>query len=157
MNPTTNAVVKSKLIYPNVSGGNTWRAFYLRWGKYGLLYTTIARYVTVFDPVTLKSRKLVDAQTNLMDLGVDGSIYYTSGPTLFKLPVPLAQASLSMGNTALEQGESEPIISSGVLANGLPAILGGGHTCIHNQRPNRTECCLWAGSSAQAWNREHLR
>ncbi|QGQ94031.1 hypothetical protein EHS13_03445 [Paenibacillus psychroresistens] len=135
MNPNTNAVVKSKLIYPNVSGGNTWRAFYLRWGKDGLLYTTIARYVTVFDPVTLKSRKLVDAQTNLMDLGMDGSIYYTSGPTLFKLPVPLSQASISMGNATLEQGKSEPIISSAVLANGLPAIMAGGTIAFTSSDP----------------------
>lgn len=135
MNPDTNTVVKSKLVYPSVSGGNTWRSFYLRWGQDGLLYTTIARNVTVFDPVTLKYNKLTESQTNLMDLGVDGSVYYTSGPTLFKLPVPLVQASISMERVTLEQGQSEPVISSGVLVNGLPAILAGGTVSLTSSDP----------------------
>ncbi|NOU71124.1 hypothetical protein GC098_06725, partial [Paenibacillus sp. LMG 31458] len=135
MNPGTNAVMKSKLLYPNASGGSTWRSFYLRWGQDGLLYTTIARYVTAIDPVTMKARKLVDTQTNLMDLGVDGSIYYTSGPILFKLPVPLAQASISMAKVTLEQEQSEPVISSGTLVNGLPAILAGGTTSFTSSDP----------------------
>ncbi|MDQ0903708.1 hypothetical protein [Paenibacillus sp. V4I7] len=135
MDPSTNAVVKSKLIYPNASGGSPWRSFYLRWGQDGLLYTTIARNVTVFDPVTLKYRKLTETQSNLLDLGVDGSIYYTSGPTLFKLQAPLAQASISMAKVTLDQGQSEPIISSGVLENGLPAILAGGTTSFTSSDP----------------------
>ncbi|NRF94336.1 hypothetical protein HQN89_25820 [Paenibacillus frigoriresistens] len=127
--------MRSKLLYPNASGGSTWRSFYLRWGQDGLLYTTIARYVTAIDPVTMKARKLVDTQTNLMDLGVDGSIYYTSGPILFKLPVPLAQASISMAKVTLDEGQSEPVNSSGVLVNGLPAILAGGTTSFTSSDP----------------------
>lgn len=125
MNPSTYKIVKSKLIYPNANVGNTWRSFYLRWGQDGLLYTTIARFVTVIDPVTLKSRKLVDAQTNLLDIGTDGSLYYTSGPTLFRLPVPLASASISMNKTSLKEGESESVLSAGILANGREAIMAG--------------------------------
>lgn len=135
LNPDTNAVVKNKLVYPGARGGSPWRGFYLRWGQDGLLYTTIARNVTVFDPVTLKYRKLTETQSNLLDLGVDGSIYYTSGPTLYKLQVPLAQASISMAKVTLDQGQSEPIISSGVLENGLPAILAGGTTSFTSSDP----------------------
>ncbi|NOU87197.1 hypothetical protein GC102_15595 [Paenibacillus sp. LMG 31460] len=135
LNPDTNAVVKNKLVYPGAKGGSQWRGFYLRWGQDGLLYTTIARNVTVFDLVTLKYRKLTETQSNLLDLGVDGSIYYTSGPTLFKLQAPLAQASISMAKVTLDQGQSEPIISSGVLENGLPAILAGGTTSFTSSDP----------------------
>jgi hypothetical protein len=135
LNPDTKKVEKSKLVYPGAKGGSPWRGFYLRWGQDGLLYTTIARNVTVFDPVTLKYRKLTETQSNLLDLGVDGSIYYTSGPTLFKLQVPLAQASISMAKVTLDQGQSEPIISSGVLENGLPAILAGGTTSFTSSDP----------------------
>ncbi|MFC5471183.1 OmpL47-type beta-barrel domain-containing protein [Cohnella suwonensis] len=125
MNPVTNEIAKSKLVYPNGSRGSGWRAFYLHWGQDGLLYTTIARNITVFDPDTLKYRKLSETQTNLMDLGSDGSIYYTSGPTLFKLPVPLATSAITMEKTELAVGESEPVLSSGVLANNRAAILAG--------------------------------
>ena len=118
-------------------------SFYLRWGQDGLLYTTIARYVTAIDPVTMKARKLVDTQTNLMDLGVDGSIYYTSGPTLFKLPVPLAQVSISMAKITLDQGQSEPIISSGVLETDfLPSWQGAP---LPSQAATRLFCPLYMG------------
>ncbi|GGF98877.1 hypothetical protein GCM10010912_49560 [Paenibacillus albidus] len=135
LDPDTNEVMKSKLFYPNASGGSPWRAFYLRWGQDGLLYTNIARYVTVIDPISMKSRKLVETQTNLVDLGVDGSIYYASGPNLYKLPVPLAQASITMARVTLEQGQSEPVISSGVLANGLPAVMAGGIVTFTSSDP----------------------
>lgn len=135
VDPDTKKVMKSKLFYPNASGGSPWRAFYLRWGQDGLLYTNIARYLTVVDPVSMKSRKLVETQTNLVDLGVDGSIYYTSGPTLYKLPVPLAEASISMKRVTLAQGQSETVIPSGVLANGLSAIMAGGTVTLTSSDP----------------------
>lgn len=125
INPSNLEIVKSKLMFPGASGGSTWRSFYLRWGQDGLLYTTIARYVTAFDPITLNYRTLVDNQTNLMDIGIDGSIYYTYGPTLYKLPVRIAQASIAMAHVPLPNGTSEPVIASGILENGLPAILAG--------------------------------
>jgi hypothetical protein len=125
LNPSNHEVVKSKLMFPGASGGSTWRSFYLRWGQDGLLYTTIARYITVFDPNTLNYRTLSDTQTNLMDIGIDGSVYYTSGPTLYKLPIRIAQASIAMEHVTLAEGTSEPVIASGILENGLPAILAG--------------------------------
>ncbi|NQX58122.1 cadherin-like beta sandwich domain-containing protein [Paenibacillus qinlingensis] len=125
LNPSTLEVVKSQLMFSNANGGSTWRGFYLRWGQDGLLYTTIARNITVFDPNTLNYRTLSDTQTNLMDIGIDGSIYYTSGPNLYKLPVRIAQASITMDHITLTEGTSEPILASGLLENGLPAILAG--------------------------------
>ncbi|OAS15784.1 cadherin-like beta sandwich domain-containing protein [Paenibacillus oryzisoli] len=125
LNPSTLEVVKSQLMFSNANGGSTWRAFYLRWGQDGLLYTTIARYITVIDPNTLNYRTLSDTPTNLMDIGIDGSIYYTSGPNLYRLPVRLSQASISMADVSLTQGASEPILPTGQLENGMPAILAG--------------------------------
>ncbi|KRE59915.1 cadherin-like beta sandwich domain-containing protein [Paenibacillus sp. Soil750] len=125
LNPSNLEIVKSKLMFPGASGGSTWRSFYLRWGQDGLLYTTIARYVTAFDPVTLNYRTLVDNTTNLMDVGMDGSIYYTYLTNLYRLPVRLAQTSISMNDISLQEGTSEPILASGLLENGLPAILAG--------------------------------
>ncbi|UKS25263.1 hypothetical protein LOZ80_27235 [Paenibacillus sp. HWE-109] len=135
MNSETNAVIKSQLIYPGASGGSTWRSFYLRWGQDGLLYTNIARYITAFSPATMKYRKLVDVQTNLFDLGVDGSLYYTSGPMLFKLPVPLNQGSISMESAALKIGQNAPVTTSGVLVNGEPAILAKAKVTLTSSDP----------------------
>ncbi|MGN7759959.1 hypothetical protein [Paenibacillus sp. 22594] len=135
LDPDTNKVMKSKLFYPKASGGSPWRAFYLRWGQDGLLYTNIARYLTVVDPISMKSRKLVETSTNLVDLGVDGSIYYASGPNLYKLPVPLAQASITMAKVKLEQGQTEPVVPSGILANGLPAIMAGSTVSLTSSDP----------------------
>lgn len=125
LNPSSLEVVKSQLMFSNANGGSTWRAFYLRWGQDGLLYTTIARYITVIDPNTLNYRTLSDTPTNLMDIGIDGSVYYTSGPNLYRIPVRLAQASISMADVSLTQGASEPILPTGQLENGKQAILAG--------------------------------
>ncbi|GAA3732397.1 hypothetical protein GCM10022239_06020 [Leifsonia bigeumensis] len=92
MNPDTTAkeIVKSTLIYYGSARGNTWREFYLDWGPDGMLYTNIARYVTVIDPATLGYRKLSTGTTHVLALGKTGTIYYgttgTYGAHLFKFP-----------------------------------------------------------------------
>jgi len=86
MDPLTRTVVKSRVITEG-DRGSTWRPFFMRWGRDGMLYTTIGRRLLVFDPRTLDSRMLTDKPVNLMTLGPDGSVYYTQGAQLIKLPV----------------------------------------------------------------------
>ncbi|GAA3732315.1 hypothetical protein GCM10022239_05940 [Leifsonia bigeumensis] len=125
MDADTHEIVKSQLMYYGSARGNQWREFYLIWGADGMLYTSIARYITVVDPDTLAHRKLADTTTHPMALGKDGSIYYGSGSHLMKLPVPITEATISMSDTSVEAGDTASITSSGVLANGLPAIMAG--------------------------------
>lgn len=89
----TNQVLDSEILYKNAPPGNTWRGFYLRWGADGLLYTTVGRNLTAFDPLDLsRYSKVVNSNVTFMDLGTDGSpgrqaIYYAQDSKLFKLPM----------------------------------------------------------------------
>lgn len=89
MNPSNYSVDSYKLIYENLPRGSGWRGFYLYFGNDGLLYTTIGRYLTVFDPADLTQyTKVVDKTVHLMVVGMNGELYYTTGGTkLYKLPV----------------------------------------------------------------------
>ncbi|UKS28716.1 hypothetical protein LOZ80_07260 [Paenibacillus sp. HWE-109] len=88
LNPSDFSVMKSYFIYDNSSPGNAWRGFYLYFGSDGLLYTTVGRYLTVFDPNDLsRNTKVVNRNVQLMILGANGDIYYTTGgPELYTLP-----------------------------------------------------------------------
>ncbi|WP_206207698.1 WD40 repeat domain-containing protein [Virgibacillus indicus] len=85
MNPDTLEIVKSKNIYPEVTGYGNWRPVHIRWGEDGLMYTTLAGNITVIDPETLEYETL--AETELMTLGDDGNIYYADGPKVMKIEV----------------------------------------------------------------------
>lgn len=135
MDAATHKIAKSQLMYYGSARGNQWREFYLLWGADGMLYTNIARYVTVVDPNTLAHRKLVDTTTHVMALGKDGSIYYGKGSHLMKLPVPVSRASISMSSTELTERSEAPITSSGVLANNLPAIMAGATIAYTSSNP----------------------
>lgn len=89
MNPSNYSVISYKLIYENLPRGSGWRGFYLYFGNNGLLYTTIGRYLTVFNPADLNSNtKVVEKNVQLMVVGMNGELYYTTGGTkLYKLPV----------------------------------------------------------------------
>ncbi|WJH35288.1 WD40 repeat domain-containing protein [Paenibacillus sp. CC-CFT747] len=103
MNPATRQVVKSRVL---TSGdrASMWRPFYIRWGQDGLLYTTIGRRLTVFDPSTLASRQLVNESVSLMSLGPDGSIYYALDAKLMKMTPRMTGATLETFRTELNSG-----------------------------------------------------
>jgi hypothetical protein len=125
MDPATKTVVKSTL-FKNGVQGSTWRPFYMEWGDDGLLYTTIGRYLVVFDPETLQYKQLVNGYVNLFTLADDGSIYYSTGNDsyLIHLPVPLKEATLATSAT-LRKGDTAPVTVTGKLVNGKNAILAG--------------------------------
>lgn len=86
MDPDTLEIVKSKVIYPEVSYYGKWQPVYAKWGQDGLLYTTLAGQLTVIDPVTLEHARL--GTTAVMTLGDDGHIYYRGDSThLMKIEV----------------------------------------------------------------------
>lgn len=89
IDPDNGQVVKSKRLSPEANTGSVWRPFYLRWGSDGMLYTTAGRQLTAVDPVTMESHKLMDG-VNLMTISDNGSIYYSKGPSLYKLPFAAA-------------------------------------------------------------------
>lgn len=86
MDPTTLEVVKKLSTGPNNWGaGHYWRPVYMKWGKDGLLYTTLGGKLTVIDTETLEYRQLAD--TNLMTLDDEGNIYYAQSARFYKVPV----------------------------------------------------------------------
>ncbi|QGQ94032.1 hypothetical protein EHS13_03450 [Paenibacillus psychroresistens] len=88
MNPANYQILDSIVMYPDSPRASQWRGFYLNFGTDGKLYTTIGRYLTVFDPANLANNtKVVDKNVSLMAMGLNDDIYYTTGGTrLFKLP-----------------------------------------------------------------------
>ena len=86
MNPETYEVVKSKVIHPTYTGRHNWIPVYLRWGEDGFLYTTLGRKLTIVDPQTLAHQTIRDG-VYYMTLANGGTIYYTVGSELFKLPL----------------------------------------------------------------------
>ncbi|MFC4025063.1 FIMAH domain-containing protein [Oceanobacillus longus] len=87
MNPDTLEIVKSKNIYPEVTNRGMWRPVHIRWSEDGILYTTMAGKVTAIDPETLEYETLNTSPTELMTLGDDGNIYYSSQTNLMKIEV----------------------------------------------------------------------
>jgi hypothetical protein len=126
MEPSTKTVVKSKL-FPNGAKGSSWRPFYMKWSEDGLLYTTIGRYLVVFDPETLEYKQLVNGYVNLFTIADDGSIFYSTAndPYLVHLPVPLKEASLAAESTMLEKGTSVSLSVTGTLVNGKRSSMPG--------------------------------
>ncbi|NOU90561.1 hypothetical protein GC102_33215 [Paenibacillus sp. LMG 31460] len=86
VNPETQAVVKSKEIYPGVTGYGMWRPIHLRWGTDGLLYTDLNGKLTVVNPITMEHQSL-GINTQLFTLGDDGHIYYPESTRLKMIPV----------------------------------------------------------------------
>ncbi|SDD65306.1 Carbohydrate binding domain-containing protein [Paenibacillus sp. UNCCL117] len=86
INPDTQAVVKSKEIYPGVTGYGMWRPIHLRWGTDGLLYTDLYGKLTIVNPLTMEHRSL-GINTPLFTLGDDGNMYYADSTHLMMIPV----------------------------------------------------------------------
>ncbi|WP_221566007.1 hypothetical protein [Alkalihalobacillus sp. TS-13] len=125
MNPSTKEIIKSIELYSGVHRGSQWRPFFIRWDDQGMLYTTAGRKLTVIDPETMASKQLIGSTVNLMDLDEEGNIYYASGADLYKMPVALKEAKLSVGDTTLTQGEETSVDLEVILANGNTADLNG--------------------------------
>lgn len=86
MNPDTNEIQDSVIVYMNAESGSTWRGFYLYWYD-GLLYTTIGRYLTVFDPNNLADNtRILNSNVTLMTMDANGNIFYAIDSNLYKLP-----------------------------------------------------------------------
>jgi hypothetical protein len=90
MDPVTKAVVKSSIVTTGEKA-SSWRPFFMRWGADHHLYTTLGRQLIVFDSLTLEYRKLVSEPVHLMTLGLDGTIYYTQGSQLMKMPIAVRE------------------------------------------------------------------
>ncbi|WP_243299396.1 FIMAH domain-containing protein [Bacillus litorisediminis] len=125
MNPETKEILKSAELYPGVQRGSQWRPFFMRWSDEGLLYTTVGRRLTVIDPETMMSQQLIGDTVNLMDLDSEGNIYYAIGENLFKLPVPMENANVSIENNTVIQGTETNLELTVTLVNGKTADLAG--------------------------------
>jgi hypothetical protein len=80
-----NSVMDSVIVYQNAESGSPWRGFYLYWHD-GLLYTTIGRYLTVFDPNDLSQyTKILNSRVTLMTMDANGNIFYAIESNLYKL------------------------------------------------------------------------
>lgn len=86
VDPETQEVVKSKVIYPGVTDYGMWRPIHLRWGQDGLLYTDLYGKLTVLDPKTMEHEAL-GINTALFTLGNDGNIYYAQETRMYMIPV----------------------------------------------------------------------
>ncbi|MBD2870038.1 OmpL47-type beta-barrel domain-containing protein [Paenibacillus arenilitoris] len=86
VDPDTQQVVKSKIIYPGVTDYGMWRPIHLRWGEDGLLYTDLHGQLTILDPETMEHKEL-GIKTALFTLGDDGNIYYAQETRMYRIPV----------------------------------------------------------------------
>ncbi len=85
MDPDTHAVLDSEIVYKNASSGSPWRGFYLYWHD-GKLYTTLGRYLTVFDPNDLsQNTRILNSNVTLMTMDADGNLFYAVDSRLYKL------------------------------------------------------------------------
>ncbi|WP_315906030.1 FIMAH domain-containing protein [Priestia koreensis] len=126
MDPTTYEVVKSKIVYPTTFSTGKFRPFYLDWGKNGTLYTTLGRKLTAVNPDTLEVKQLVRGSKKLMTvsdevveesiqfmtLSNDGSIYYTLGSRLYKLPIMIESLNLDIGPVGLNLQKKQVVTPS---------------------------------------------
>jgi hypothetical protein len=122
MDPETYKVVKSKEIYETTFNSSKFRPFYLQWGPDGNLYTTMNRKLTVVNPETLESEQLVEGSVQLMDLGDDGSIYYTIGATLYKMPAKVEKIEVEV-EPKLVTGHSVETSVTATMVNGKKVTL----------------------------------
>ncbi|GIP39493.1 hypothetical protein J31TS4_27730 [Paenibacillus sp. J31TS4] len=136
LRPDTLEVVKSKKVTTTAYTTSKFRPYYLRWGKDGLLYSTIGRQLYAVDPADLRAEKVVDGTVNLMTLGEDGSIYYAQGSKLYKIPVRIDSASLSLKQPSLGVGDTTALEPAVKLVNGLTAELGGASIAYTSDNPS---------------------
>ncbi|KPL59216.1 FIMAH domain-containing protein [Rossellomorea vietnamensis] len=139
MDPVSKEIVKQKEFYTGVLRGSQWRPFYLRWDDQGMLYTTVARKLTVIDPETMMSKQLIGDTVNLMDIDNEGNIYYAAGADLMKLPVPVKKAELSAENNTLLQGDTMNLDLAVTLVNGKEVDLAGAEVKWENTAPDVLE------------------
>ncbi|WGG45331.1 hypothetical protein [Rossellomorea sp. DA94] len=139
MDPVSKIIVKQKEFYTGVLRGSQWRPFYLRWDDQGMLYTTVTRKLTVIDPETMMSKQLIGDTVNLMDIDIEGNIYYAAGADLMKLPVPVEKAELSAEKNTLLQGDKMYLDLAVTLANGKEVDLEGAEVKWGNTAPDVLE------------------
>ncbi|MFC4557964.1 FIMAH domain-containing protein [Virgibacillus kekensis] len=135
MDPATKEIIKSTELYSGVHRGSSWRPFFMRWDDQGLLYTTAGRKLTVIDPETMMTKQIIGDTVNLMDLDSEGNIYYANGENLYKMPVPLEDASITTEDQTLLQGETTNLDLSVTLANGNTVNLDGADVEWINSSP----------------------
>ncbi|MGZ9583359.1 hypothetical protein [Paenibacillus marinisediminis] len=88
IDPETYQVVKSKVVYPTAYAYSKWRPICVRWGKNGLLYTTLARRITILDPHTLEHRTFTDDIVGHIAIDAEHRIYFNRSNKLFRLTLP---------------------------------------------------------------------
>lgn len=88
IDPETYQVVKSKIIYPTAYAYSKWRPICLHWGKDGLLYTSLARRITIIDPSTLEHRTFTDDIVGHIAVDAKHRIYFNRNHKLFRLTLP---------------------------------------------------------------------
>ncbi|WJH35415.1 hypothetical protein N6H14_05090 [Paenibacillus sp. CC-CFT747] len=136
MNPDTLQVVKSKIVTQSPFNTSKYRPYYLRWGPDGLLYTTSGRQLFAVDPADLRTKQMVTGTVNLMTLGSDGSIYYSVGSKLYKIPVKIDHATTQVANTQLSIGETTALSSEVWLVNGQKAAWNGAAVTYVSSHPD---------------------
>ncbi|GIP40250.1 hypothetical protein J31TS4_35300 [Paenibacillus sp. J31TS4] len=156
LNPDTYDVVKSKVFYDFYA---TYPIF-LHFGDDGLLYTTIARTLTVIDPNTF-AYKMIRDNVHIMTLAPDGSIYYVYGSGLYQLPVPLKSVSLTADQVELKKGQASQLHVTGTLRNDKNANLSEAEIQYFSSDPatvsvNNSVMTAHKVGQAQVWARVTL-
>ncbi len=109
MDEKRKRIMKEKTVFHDLAKGSNWRPFYIRWGKDGMMYTTIGRKLSVFNPKTMNHKVLVEGTVNLMDLDRKGNVYYAKGSRLYMLPVLPAKPKRENRKEAMEvEGGNRP-------------------------------------------------
>lgn len=78
MDPETFEVKKYTILNPGEVNGAYTRPSYIRWGDDGIAYITAAWNSYMVDPETMESKKIIPS-VQLMDLDVDGNVWYSKG------------------------------------------------------------------------------
>ncbi|RDI40011.1 FIMAH domain-containing protein [Falsibacillus pallidus] len=138
MDPKTYEVKKSKVVYPSTYAASKWRPIYLRWGKDGLLYTTLGRNITVVNPGTL-STMLIKQNADLMDIENDGSLYYASGADLMKLEVHPGETSFNSVREEAEEYRSRNMLDQPLYKQLLEDLKQADHQLEKGNGPNAIE------------------
>lgn len=87
MDPKSLKVESAVVLKPSTwKVSHSWEPIALRWSKDGLLYTTLASQLTVFDPKSMKHRVL--AQAGRMEIGEDNALYYSWSTRLYRMALP---------------------------------------------------------------------
>ncbi|QGS69541.1 hypothetical protein CV093_18500 [Oceanobacillus sp. 143] len=134
MDTETREIIKSTELYSGfIEGANGVHS--LSVGTNRAYYTTAGRKLTVINPETMMSKQLIGDTVNLMDLDNEGNIYYASGADLYKLPVPLKEAIVSIEGDSVLQGDETDISLEVTLANGNRADLAGAEIEWLNSNP----------------------